>query len=226
MKYVITSAIALCVALSGCAELQQKTGVDDKAASTASGAAIGCLGGALLARLTGNDAAQGCAAGAIVGGLVGFQKARQEEIANAEKAKQDALSALATLPMGQGAKAGDVKTIEVSATDKATHETKKYQAFDSVSIDIPLTAKGTAEHDAAMSKLKALATKVADERGSSEIIVAMTPSDAKAQKVELLTAVVKTEKGNAISVSKVTDASVPRGIERVTIKAGNLRTDV
>lgn len=226
MKYAITSAVALCIALSGCADMQQKSGMDQKTASTAGGAAIGCLGGALLARLSGGNAAQGCAAGAVIGGLVGFQKARQEEIATAETARQDALAALSTLPKGQMAKAGEVKTVEVSATDKTTRETKKYQAFDSVNIDIPLTAKGTPEHDAAMDKLKKLATRVAYERGSSEIIVAMTPSDAKAHKVQFLTSVVKTEKGNDISVSKVSDVAVPKGIERITVKAGKLRTDV
>jgi hypothetical protein len=226
MKFALTSVVALSLTFSGCAELQQNSGSDQKAVSTAGGAVIGCIGGAILAHLTRNNAAQGCAAGAIIGGLVGFQKARQDEIATAEKAQQDALIALATLPKGQTAKAGEIKTIEVTATDKATHETKKYQAFDSVNIDIPLTAKGTPERDLAMAKLKTLATSVADERGSSEIIVAMTPSDARAQKVEFLTTVVKTDKGNDISVSKVADVTVPKGIERITIKAGKLHPEV
>lgn len=75
-----------------------------------------------------------------------------------------------------------MKTKEVVVTDKNTRETKKYQAFESVSLDIPLSAKGTPEHGAAMDKLKTLAQRVADER-SSEIVVALTPVDARARKV-------------------------------------------
>lgn len=227
MKKLTLCAMAAAMVMTGCANLQQGQPSDAKTKSAAGGALIGCLGGAILAKLTNGNAAQGCVAGAVIGGLVGFEKARQDEIAAAETARRDALAALATLPKGPVTPvASEVKTVEVTATDKTTKETKKYKAFDSVTVDIPLSAKGTPEHDAAMAKLKTLATRVADERGSSQIIVAMQPGDVKLQKMDLMTASVKTTAGNVITVNKVADETVPKGVERVTVKAGNLRTDV
>ncbi|RDD91556.1 hypothetical protein DTW89_17285, partial [Acidovorax sp. BoFeN1] len=181
---------------------------------------------ALLAKLGGGNAAVGCAVGAAVGGFVGFEKARQGEIAAAEQARNEAVAAFAALPAWQKVRASDVKTKEVVVTDKNTRETKKYQAFESVSLDIPLSAKGTPEHDAAMDKLKTLAQRVADERGSSEIVVALTPVDARARKVAATSGTVQTSKGNTITVSKVADDSVPKGVERITVKAGRLQTEV
>lgn len=222
MKLLTLSAISLAVALSGCADMQQKTGLDGKTISTAGGAAIGCLGGAVLAKITGQNSLGGCAVGAVAGGLIGFEKARQNEITAATKAQQEAIAALAPLSVSRQAKAGEVKTVEVTATDKSKNETKKFQAFDSVSVDIPLSAKGTPEYNAALSKLKALAEKVADERGSSKIDIAMTAADARANKVTLETASAKTAKGNTVIVTKAADNSVQTGIERVTVRAGKL----
>lgn len=200
--------------------------MDNKTASAVGGGLMGCVGGALLAKLGGGNAAVGCAVGAAVGGFVGFEKARQGEIAAAEQARNEAVAAFAALPARQKVRASDVKTKEVVVTDKNTRETKKYQAFESVSLDIPLSAKGTPEHDAAMDKLKTLAQRVADERGSSEIVVALTPVDARARKVAATSGTVQTSKGNTITVSKVADDSVPKGVERITVKAGRLQTEV
>ena len=226
MKLLTLSVVTLAIALAGCADLQKQTGMDGKTAGAAGGAAIGCIGGALLAKISGQNAAGGCMAGAVVGGLVGFAKARQDEISAASKAQQEAIAALAPLSIGSQVKAGEVKTVEVTATDKTKNETKKYQAFDSVSIDIPISAKGTPEYDAAIGKLKTLAEKVADERGSSKIDIAMTAADARANKVTLETASAKTAKGNTVTVSKAADNTVQRGIERVTVRAGKLEQTV
>ena len=226
MKLLTLSVVTLAIALAGCADIQKQTGMDGKTAGAAGGAAIGCIGGALLAKITGQNAAGGCAAGAIVGGLVGFSKARQDEISAASKAQQEAIAALAPLSVGSQVKAGEMKTVEVTATDKTKNETKKYQAFDSVSVDIPISAKGTPEYDAAISKLKTLAEKVADERGSSKIDIAMTAADAKANKVILETATAKTAKGNTVTVSKAADNTLQKGIERVTVRAGKLEQTV
>lgn len=227
MKLFTLSAVAIALVFTGCADMQQKTGLDGKTVGAAGGAAIGCIGGALLAKISGQNAAGGCAVGAVTGGLIGFAKARQDEISAASKAQQEAIAALAPLSVGRQVKAGEVKTVEVTATDKSKNETKKYQAFDSVSVDIPFSAKGTPEYDAALSKLKTLAEKVADERGSSKIDIAMTAADAKANKVMLETATAKTAKGNTVTVSKATDSTVQKGIERVTVRAGKLeQTDV
>lgn len=218
--------IALTVALTGCASLQQSTGMDGTTAGAVGGGLIGCAGGALLAKVTGGNALAGCAAGAAVGGLIGFEKARQDELAAAEQARRDAVAAFSSRGGAQQVKASEVKTVEVTAVDKKTGEAKKYQAFDSVTLDLPLSAKGTPEHDAAMEKLKTLAQRVADERGSSEILVVMAPADVKARKMELTSGVAKTDKGNNITVTKMTDNAVPRGVERIVVKAGRLNTEV
>lgn len=226
MKLLTLSVAMLAISLVGCADIQKQTGMDGKTAGAAGGAAIGCIGGALLAKVTGQNAAGGCVAGAVVGGLVGFAKARQDEISAAAKAQQEAMAALAPLSVGSQVKAGEVKTIEVTATDKTKNETKKYQAFDSVSVDIPISAKGTPEYDAAISKLKTLAEKVADERGSSKIDIVMTAADARANKVTLETASAKTAKGNTVTVSKAVDNTLQKGVERVTVRAGKLEQTV
>ena len=226
MKLLTVSVVTLAITLAGCADLQKQTGMDGKTAGAAGGAAIGCLGGALLAKISGQNAAGGCIAGAVAGGLIGFAKARQDEISAASKAQQEAIAALASLPAASQVKAGEVKTVEVTATDKTKNETKKYQAFDSVSVDIPISAKGTPEYDAAIGKLKTLAEKVADERGSSKIDIAMTAADARANKVTLETASVKTAKGNTITVAKAADNTLQKGMERVTVRAGKLEQTV
>ena len=226
MKLVTVSVVTLAITLAGCADLQKQTGMDGKTAGAAGGAAIGCIGGALLAKISGQNAAGGCMVGAVAGGLIGFAKARQDEISAASKAQQEAIAALASLPAASQVKAGEVKTVEVTATDKTKNETKKYQAFDSVSVDIPISAKGTPEYDAAIGKLKTLAEKVADERGSSKIDIAMTAADARANKVTLETASVKTAKGNTITVAKAADNTLQKGMERVTVRAGKLEQTV
>ena len=223
MKSLIASTLALSVVLTGCAAIQNQTGMDGKSVGAAGGAVIGCAGGVLLAKIAGRSLAGGCAAGAVVGGLAGFAKARESEIADAKAAQQEAISALAPLAAAKSVRVGEVKTVEVTATDVGSKETKKFQAFDSVSLDIPLSTKGTPEYNAAFAKLKALATKVADERGSSKIDVAMTAGDARSNKVTLETADAKTAKGNTITVSKVADNSIQKGMERVTISAGKIQ---
>lgn len=214
---------ALALGLTGCASIQQQTGMDDKTAGAVGGGALGCVGGALLAKLAGGNAAAGCAAGAVMGSLIGFEKARQEEIAAAESARQEALAAYAKSPQAKNVRASDIKTEEVTATDKQ-NQSKKLKAFESVSIDLPVASKGSPEYDNAMGKLKTLAERVADNRGSADIVVAMAAADARAQKMTEQSGSVQTPKGNTITVTKVIDNTVPKGTERITVKAGQLRT--
>lgn len=225
MKSFSLSLAVLALGLSGCASLQQATGMDSKTAGAVGGGVVGCVGGAVLAQLGGGNPLAGCAVGAVAGGLVGFEQARQQEIAAAEQTRQDVAAAFATRP-GARVRVGEVKTVEVTATQKGAREAKKYQAFDSVSVDLPLATKGTPEHDAAMEKLKTLARRVADERGSADITVALAPADARARKVVSGRASTQTDKGNTITVVKASDAAVPRGVERITVRAGRLQTEV
>jgi hypothetical protein len=228
-KIAVTAvAVAMAIGLAGCANTNTNTAtpgaMDDKTQGAVMGGALGCAGGALLAKLAGGNMAAGCAMGAVVGGLVGFERARQQEIADAERARQEAIEVTASLPPQQRARGGEIKTVEVVAKDKANGSTKKVKAFESVSVDLPISAKGTPEYTSAMGKLKTLAERVADERGSAEILVSVTPADAKANKVNMAGGKVASPKGNPITVTKLTDARVTKGMERITVKAGRLKT--
>jgi uncharacterized protein YcfJ len=222
MKFGNLTAVALAVALTGCANIQQQTGLDNKTVSAAGGAAIGCVGGALLAKLTGQNAAAGCAVGAVAGGLIGFEKARQEEIAAAVQAQQDAIAALGPLPSGARIKAEPVKTVPVMVTDKTNNQTKAVDSFESFDLDIPLSMKGTPGYDKAIASLSAFAVKKADERGSSNIDRAMTAADARANKFVPETNVAKTPKGNPVTVTKVINNATQKGVERVTVRVRKL----
>ncbi|MCQ8897532.1 hypothetical protein NQT62_13910 [Limnobacter humi] len=197
-----------------------------KTEAAAAGATLGCLGGAILAELMGKDAKVGCAAGALLGGLAGYEKARQAEIDAAEAAQREAVQAYAALPANQQPKMSAVKTVDVVAEDPKTKEKKSVKAFDSVSLDLPISTKELPEYDQAIGKLKALAEKVADERGSADISIGMTATDAKARKVKLETATVHTKKGNPITVGRYVSEQIPKGTERFTVKAGKLNTKV
>lgn len=225
MKLLSFTVLSLALGLSGCANLQQSTGMDGKTTGAVVGGTLGCVGGAILAHLGGGNAAAGCALGAVAGGMVGFEKARQEEIAAAEQVKREIAASFASRP-GQRVRIGEVKTVEVTATEKNSREVKKYQSFDSFTVELPLSTQESPEHAQAMSKLRALANRVADERGSAEVTVALSPADAKAGKTAASSGRAQTAKGNTVTVSKVADASVPRGVERVTVKAGQLKTEV
>lgn len=223
-KLAVSAAVALALGLSGCANSPNGAAMDNKTSGAVVGGALGCAGGALLAKVTGGDVAAGCAVGAVVGGLVGFERARQQEIADAERARQEVIDATATLPPQQRARAGALNTVEVQAKDKSDGSTKTVKAFESVSVDIPISTKGTPEYSAAMGKLKTLAERVADERGSAEILVAVTPTDARLGKLNMAGGKAASPKGNPIIVTKLTDTKVPRGMERITVKAGRLKT--
>lgn len=210
MKQKVIAICVLTIFISGCA------GMDSKSQSTALGAGLGCAAGAILAKATGHNAAGGCAAGALVGGIAGYEKARRDELAAAKLAQQDAVSSL------PGTKAGDVVTDNISVKDKTTGQVKQVQAFREVSIDLPLSKKGTPEFNSAMDKLKVLAEKFADERGKSEIIVSLSPKNAKAQKISSETAEFKTASGKGtVLFSRIADSNVRTGVERVTVRAAN-----
>ena len=226
MKLLTLTAVALAVALTGCADIQKQTGLDNKTVSAAGGAAIGCVGGALLAKIAGQNAAAGCAVGAVAGGLIGFEKARQEEIAAAVQAQQDAIAALGPLPSGTRIKAEPIKTVPVMVTDKTSNQTKAVDSFESFDLDIPLTMKGTPGYDKAISSLSAFAVKKADERGSSNIDRTMTAADARANKFVPETNVAKTPKGNPVTVSKAINNATQKGVERVTVRVRKLEPTV
>ncbi len=91
---------AVLITISSCATspLQE---MDGKTKSGLTGGIVGCVGGALLAHLAGKSAGAGCAVGAVAGALVGYEKARQEEIAAAEASKAEILAILNQTSLAQ-----------------------------------------------------------------------------------------------------------------------------
>ena len=100
---------------------------------------------------------------------------------------------------------------------------KKYETFESVTLDIPLSTRGTDEYKTAIGKLKTLATRVADERGSAEIDLAYSNADVNKLKVKQESVSVKTDKGGVITVTTLANANIPKGIERYTVRAGKIQ---
>lgn len=194
--------------LSGCAEM------DSKQQAAGLGALIGCAAGAALAKATDNDVTQACLAGAVVGGVIGYQKARNEEIADARAAAEAAARV-------KGAQSTPVRTEQVRVKDKSTGKTETVQAFKSVSVDIPISQLDTPDGKEAMRKLDAYAVKTARERGETVYMtIAATPASAAKIGVSNSKVVEKVGQG-AVQRSMAVDARIPPNVQRVTIEARN-----
>ena len=208
IKPLVCATLILPGLLGACANM------DPKAETAGIGALIGCAAGAALAELTDNNAAQACAAGAIIGGAIGYQKARNAEIAEAREAAEAAARV-------KGARSTPVQTEKVKVTDKASGKTETVQAFKSVSVDIPISQIDTAEGKQAMQKLDAYARKMARERGETIYVnVATAPANAAKVGVSKNKVVEKVGKG-AIQRSITADTRIPPAVQRVTIEARN-----
>lgn len=72
MKSISLTLIAVAVGVSGCASIQQSTGMDNKTASAVGGGLMGCVGGALLAKLGGGQCSSGLRRGCCGGWLRGL----------------------------------------------------------------------------------------------------------------------------------------------------------
>lgn len=219
MQYKLIPSMLAGLILTGCASLQDGSGAGNKTVSTATGATIGCMGGMLVAKLLNRDLAAGCVAGGVVGGLIGFEKARQEELDEADKTAADVMATMSTIPEGKGAVVEKIKTVEVDVNDPTTKTVKKVRTFSQASIDLPLAAKGTPEFDSAIEKIKAFAIKLADKRGSAEITLAVSPKSASKYAFVPSKDSTKTEVGSVITVIKKIDSTIPVGVQRVTVSA-------
>lgn len=194
--------------MAGCANMDSKT------QSAGIGALIGCAAGAALAKATDNNAAQACAAGAVVGGVIGYQKARNQEIA-------DAREAAAAAERVKGAKVAPVRTEAVKVKDTATGKTETVQAFKSVSVDIPVSQLDTAEGKEAMRKLDSYARRAAEQRGETITMnIAAAPGTAGKIGVDNRSVVEKVGDG-AVRRTTTVDGRIPPGVQRVTIEARN-----
>ncbi|MHC9013833.1 hypothetical protein [Stenotrophomonas maltophilia] len=100
-KLLITS-IAAVIALSGCASMPDFQADKGRVAKAS---IVGCAGGALLAKVTGNsdNALRACAGGAVVAGVASYTAQLKEAKAVEEAARQAGLNAqVQTQEVGQG----------------------------------------------------------------------------------------------------------------------------
>lgn len=207
---IIVVSLAAVLAATGCETMDTKT------QGAVIGGAIGCAGGAVLAKLTKNDMATACAAGAVVGGAIGYLRARNAEVQEARQATQDVVNDV------PGARVSPVETQTVHVTDRETRKTDQVQAFKSVSVDIPVSQVDTPDGRAAVAKLDAYARKVAAERGETvDMTVASAPArGAGASPVALRQTSEVSGKG-LVKRTYTADPRVPANVQRYTIEVKN-----
>lgn len=211
MRQGLVLSVAASLLVNGCANVD----IDQKTQSVGVGAAVGCVAGVALAKLTRNDAGTACVAGAVVGGLIGYQRARSAEIDDAREAADAARKV-------EGASASPVQIDAVSATDKQTGKTESVPAFKSVSVDIPLSQLDTPDGREAMRKLNDYARKVASQRQDTVEMSIITAPTKGARAVAANTTQTSEKAGGGTVVRKhLTDARVPANVQRVNIEVKN-----
>ena len=219
MKQLKLTLIALsAVALTGCATLEEAS------------SSLSCM----LSRVT-NSADPKCGGTGGGSGPVTatsgthnerfdkLQAALDQETQQAQSIQAQAVQAMQKLPVRQRAVAGPVLVKPVPITDGQSGSTLQMQAFSALSIDMPLAAKGRPEYTKAMDLLKDLANELADNRGTSSIVVDQSDADVKAGRVNTATGTTKSKGGKPVTVIKKVDAALPTGVERYTIEAGDIR---
>ena len=152
-----------------------------------------------------------------------LQAALNQETQHAQSIQAQAVQAMQSLPVKQRAVAGPVLTQPVPIADAQSGQTLQMRAFSSVSVEMPLAAKGRKEYTRAMDLLKELANELADNRGAASIVVDQADADVKAGRVNTATGTTQSKGGKPVSVIKRIDAGVPSGVERYTIEAGAIR---
>lgn len=208
---IIVAGLACMMAATGCETMDSKT------QGAVIGGAIGCAGGAVLAKLTKNDMGTACVAGAVVGGAIGYLRARNAEVQEARQATQEVASEV------PGARVSPVETQTVQVTDRETRKTERVQAFKSVSVDIPVSQVDTPDGRAAVAKLDAYARKVAAERGETvDMTVASAPEKGAASASRVTLRQTSEVSGNGqVKRSYTADPRVPANVQRYTIEVKN-----
>ncbi|MBF5004526.1 hypothetical protein [Diaphorobacter caeni] len=152
-----------------------------------------------------------------------LQKQLDEEVHDAEVSIEAAVEATKTLPKAQRARNTSVLTNRVSMTDSQSPRVADVTALDTVTIELPTAGKKKRGYINSMNAVKALATRIADSRGGATILVEQASADVRGRKVNTSEGESKTKDGNPLTVQKSVNADLPRGIERYTIKAGDLQ---
>lgn len=152
-----------------------------------------------------------------------LQKQLDEELQDAETSIQAAADATKNLPKAQRARNTSVNTTRVPVTDSQSPRVADMTMLDTVTIELPTAGKKKKGYSNAMNAVKDLATRIADSRGSATILVEQSSADVRGRKVNTAEGQSQTKAGNPLTVRKAVGADVPRGVERYTIKAGELQ---
>ena len=154
--------------------------------------------------------------------LNAFEQKLNAEIQGAEQGLASAVAAGKSQPAAQRARNPVVKTASAPIQDSKSSRIYEFRVLDTASIDMPLAGKGRPAYVQAMDEIKALANQLADSRGSALIIVDQSSADIRAKRVNTKVGVTQTVGGNPVTVEKVSTGAVARGIERYTIKPGEV----
>lgn len=214
MRYLkLTLITCAAVLASGCATLEDAS------------SSFSCM----LSRATNSANARNCGGPAVGDSHAPsdrfgkLQSVLDQEAQRARAAQVQAVSAMQGLPPGQRAMAGSVRMVDVNITDSQSGQARKMRALESVSVNMPLAAKGRPEYARAMDTLKNLANELANNRGASGIVVDQAEADVRANRVNTSTGTTHTGNGKPVSVLKTIDRTLPAGVERYTIQAGEIR---
>lgn len=155
--------------------------------------------------------------------LTPFEKERIAEINLAEQTRSDFVGAFHDSKAAAQIESSPVLLSEITHTDKQNGQTRQLPVFDSLTFTLPLALKKNPDYSQAIAKIKALAEKLADERGSAEIQFFLLPADAKANKIKFESDSAKSSNGNPITVTKSPDKTIGKGMQRLTVKAAPLQ---
>ena len=148
-----------------------------------------------------------------------FESVRKEEIALAERVRGELSN---TFQGGKNANKAIVEPLaltQTAVTDKTTGRSQNVTTFDSLTFVMPLSLRRTPVADQVNSQIRNFANKLADDRGASQILFNLKASDAKANGIKLGSASADSPKGNPVNVTHTADNSVPKGMQRVVIRA-------
>ena len=152
-----------------------------------------------------------------------LQKVLDDEVHDAEVSIEAAAEATKSLPKAQRAQNTSVLTTRVPITDGQSSRVADMTMLDTATIELPTAGKKKRGYVNAMNAVKALATRIADTRGGATILVEQSSADVRGRKVNTSEGESQTKNGNTLTVQKSVSSDLPRGIERYTIKAGDLQ---
>lgn len=154
--------------------------------------------------------------------FAGFERSRSEEAELAEQVRVDLVAQLSKEKYQRHMVIEPVSYLDIDVTDSSGRYLRQFHVVDSLRISLPMSFKRRNVYGEITSGVKALAQKLADERGSAEIQFFYNPADVRVQKISLTGGVVPTAKNNPVSVVKEADSGTPRGAMRIVVKGGAL----